>query len=137
MALLKQTAFTFADAPLDWPEDILAELRVNDRNGYVGQLLLAETERVRVWSTKLAPRERLPFHRHVLDYFLTALEAGRARSRYGDGAVRFYEYTVGETIDLRFSAGESLIHDLTNVGDAPISFITVEFRRSANTPLKL
>ncbi len=53
----------------DWPEDLRRDLAMNALNGAVGTQLVSETERVRVWSLKLAPGERIGFHRHVLDYF--------------------------------------------------------------------
>jgi hypothetical protein len=135
MTLLKATSF--AEAPDDWSEAALAELRENDRNGRVGQELLTLGSHVRLWSIRLLPGERLPFHRHVLDYSWTALEPGRARSRYGDGSVRDFAYEPGETKHIRFGAGESMIHDLTNIGSTPVSFITIELLESANAPLPL
>ena len=137
MSMILQKARTFAEAPDDWDEAALAELQANDQNGRVGLKLLSDDTRVRVWSIHLRPGERLPFHRHVLDYFWTALEPGKARSRYGDGAVRHFEYVAGETLHLHFDAGESMIHDLTNIGTTPISFITVELLESDNQPLPL
>jgi len=137
MPMILQKALTFAEAPEDWDQAALDELRANDQNGRVGLQLLSQDKRVRVWAIKLLPGERLPFHRHVLDYFWTALEPGEARSRYGDGAVRHFHYEPGETLHLYFDRGASMIHDLTNIGTTPISFITVELLESANAPLPL
>lgn len=125
----------FDEAPEDWTADALEELEKNQWNGRVGQQLVSETELVRVWMIHLEPGERLPFHRHVLDYFWTALLPGHARSRYGDGSVRLYEYERGETLHLGYPGGSSMVHDLTNVGDTPIAFVTVEFLDGPNRPL--
>ena len=114
-----------------------AELKANDRNGHVGQTLVSESDRVRVWLISLQPGERLPFHRHVLDYFWTALEPGRGRSRYADGTTREHEYVAGETRHLKYAVGESMVHDLTNIGKTELSFVTVEFLDSANRALSL
>lgn len=137
MPLTNVKAHTFAEAPDDWTEDALRELEANQFNGRVGQQLVSETPLVRVWMIQLEPGERLPFHRHVLDYFWTALLPGKARSRYGDGSVRLYEYERGETLHLSYSGGSSMVHDLTNIGDTPIAFVTVEFIDSPNRPLEL
>ncbi len=51
------------------------------------QLLASENDRVRVWTISLKPGERLPFHKHVLDYFWTATAAGTTRSHYSDGRI--------------------------------------------------
>ena len=90
---------------------------------------------MRVWLIELAPGERLGFHTHVQDYFWTATSAGRARSRYGDGRIAEMEYEVGDTAHFAFEAGESMTHDLENIGDSILSFTTVEFFGSANPPL--
>jgi beta-alanine degradation protein BauB len=137
MPLTLVKAATFDEAPDDWTAEARAELADNQWNGYVGQTLVSETELVRVWMIHLEPGERLPFHRHVLDYFWTALLPGRARSRYGDGSVRLYEYERDETLRLSFPGGSSMVHDLTNIGDTPIAFVTVEFLDSPNRPLPL
>jgi beta-alanine degradation protein BauB len=137
MPLLHVKADRFEDAVEDWPPEARAELEANAFNGHVGQQLVSETDLVRVWMMHLAPGERMPFHRHVLNYFWTALLPGRARSRYGDGSIRLYEYSRGETLHLEFPGGASMVHDLTNTGDTPLAFVTVEFLDGPNAPLPL
>lgn len=137
MPLESVKATTFDESADDWPSETRQELEANQGNGHVGQKLVSETELVRVWMMHLEPGERMPFHRHVLNYFWTALLPGRARSRYGDGSVRIYEYRRGETLHLNFPAGSGMVHDLTNIGDTPIAFVTVEFLDSPNRPLSL
>ena len=127
----------FEDAPADWTAEARAELEANRHNGHVGQELVSQTDHVRVWMMHLEPGERMHFHRHVLNYFWTALLPGRARSRYGDGSVRIYEYARGETMHLAFPGGASMVHDLTNIGETPIAFVTVEFLDSPNAALPL
>jgi hypothetical protein len=122
-----------------WPQGRRDELAANAANGRVGTRLVSETERVRVWLLELAPGERLGFHRHVLDYFwtVTSPAGGRGRSHYGDGRVQEVAYALGDTRHLSFGPGESMIHDLENIGPATLSFVTVEFLDSANPPLPL
>ena len=74
-------ALSMVDRPADkketspWPTDIAAEFERESKNSNpcVGTTLLSENERARVWIIRLAPGERLGFHRHVLDYFWTAI----------------------------------------------------------------
>ncbi|MFZ0778241.1 MAG: hypothetical protein WAM74_17280 [Xanthobacteraceae bacterium] len=70
-----------------WPPAIAAEFEREklNNNGCVGSTLLSESERVRVWIIRLAPGERIGFHRHVLDYFWTAVSGGRGRQHIHDG----------------------------------------------------
>jgi beta-alanine degradation protein BauB len=124
-------------AKSDWPTSIREEFKANQLNGRVGTRLLSETDRVRVWEIRLSPGERIGFHRHVLDYFWTAVTAGRARSRTEDGSVVEAVYAAGDTRHFVYGRGEFKIHDLENIGDADLWFTTVEFLDSANEPLDI
>ncbi|MDH2384468.1 hypothetical protein [Bradyrhizobium sp. CER78] len=120
-----------------WPEVIRREFDANQFNGRVGTRLLSETDRVRVWEIRLAPGERIGFHRHVLDYFWTAVTPGRAQSHAEDGTIAEAVYSAGETRHFMYGKDEYKIHDLKNVGDTDLWFTTVEFLDSANASLEL
>ena len=120
-----------------WPSAIREEFEASQLNGRVGTRLLSETDRVRVWEIRLAPGERIGFHRHVLDYFWTAVTPGRARSHTQDGSVVKATYAAGDTRHFAYGTGEYKIHDLENVGDTDLWFTTVEFLDSANEPLEI
>lgn len=117
--------------------DLVEQMAEGRSNGSVGTKLLSQTDRVRVWTIELEPGERIGFHTHVLDYFWTAVTAGRGHARYGDGEERTVEYAAGDTEHLTYAAGQSMMHDLTNIGDTKLIFITVEFLNSANSPMPL
>ena len=120
-----------------WPPGLLAELRQLEMNGRVGQDLLSETDAVRVWRILLQPGERMGFHRHVLNYFWVAVNAGRSRSHFATGEARETSYTAGDTRHFHFGPGEFMLHDLENIGDSTLAFVTVEFKVSANAPLQI
>ena len=128
------TASVTEKATSAWPSD---EFVANQLNGRVGTRLLSETDRVRVWEIRLAPGERIGFHRHVLDYFWTAVTPGRARLHKQDGSIAESTYVAGDTRHYIYGRGEYAIHDLENVGDSDLWFTTVEFLDSANEPLEL
>jgi beta-alanine degradation protein BauB len=122
-----------------WPPALAAEFereRANN-NPCVGNSLVSENERVRVWTIRLAPGERFGFHRHVLDYFWTCVTGGRGRQHVHDGTTVEYSYTPGETRHETYAAGEFKVHDLQNIGDRDMVFMTVEFLNSANKPLPI
>jgi beta-alanine degradation protein BauB len=135
LTMLDKKAVQTARTP--WPAEIAAEFERERKspNGCVGQRLLSETDRVRVWEIRLKPGERFGFHRHVLDYFWSALNAGRARAHLDDGATVEHTYTAGETRHETHAAGHFKVHDLENIGDTELIFTTVEFLGSANKPL--
>lgn len=120
-----------------WPAALTEELTASRHNGRVGSKLVSETDTLRVWHLHIAPGERLKFHRHVLNYFWTALTAGRARSHYGDGRIAEATYVAGDTKHFTFAKDKSMIHDLENIGTGDLVFVTVEFKQSANAPLTL
>lgn len=133
---MTQTTET-AGLPPDLAQDLAQDFAAARTNGCVGTRLLSEDARCRVWTIVLAPGERIGFHTHVLDYFWTAVTAGRARSQYGDGRVAEVDYRAGDIQHLSFGAGESMTHDLANIGQTELIFTTVEFLDSANAPLDL
>jgi len=122
-----------------WPADIAAEFERESKNPNpcVGSMLLSETERTRVWMIRLQPGERVGFHRHVLDYFWTAVSGGRGRQHVNDGSTVEYTYQPGETRHESYGAGQFKVHDLENLGDREMVFMTVEFKDSANQPMPL
>lgn len=120
-----------------WSDALRAEVAGAARNGSVGSVLVSETDQYRIWLITLAPGERLPFHTHVLPYFWVATAPGTARSRYADGRTVEVTYTVGQTQHMTFASGESMTHDLENIGQTILTFTTVEDKRSANAPLPL
>jgi hypothetical protein len=122
-----------------WPTDIAAEFdrEAKSPNPCVGSTLLSENERTRVWIIRLAPGERIGFHRHVLDYFWTAVSGGRARQHVHDGTTVEYTYVPGETRHETYGKGEFKVHDLENLSDHEMVFMTVEFKDSANAPMVL
>lgn len=138
-------ALTMTDKSTDradksaWPPAIAAEFERERQNNNpcVGTTLLSESERVRVWIIRLAPGERIGFHRHVLDYFWTSVTGGRGRQHVHDGTTVEYTYLPGETRHETYGLGEFKVHDLENLGDKEMVFMTIEFLQSANKPLPL
>ena len=120
-----------------WPEEVRHDFVDNAFNGEVGSRLLSESDRVRVWEIRLQPGQRVAAHRHVLDYFWTAINPGSSRQHTADGTTREVTYIAGETRHFNFAEGQYLLHDLENVGETDLVFSTVEFLDSANPPLPL
>jgi len=122
-----------------WPADIAAEFEreAKSPNPCVGNMLVSESDRVRVWMIRLAPGQRFGFHRHVLDYFWTSVNGGRGRQHVHDGTTVEYTYQPGETRHESYGPGECKVHDLENIGDDEMVFMTIEFLDSANKPLEL
>jgi quercetin dioxygenase-like cupin family protein len=138
-------ALTMTDKSTDraeksaWPAAIAAEFERErqNNNGCVGTRLLSESKRVRVWIIRLVPGERIGFHRHVLDYFWTSVTGGCGRQHVHDGSTVEYTYQPGETRHETYGPGEFKVHDLENLGDKEMVFMTIEFLDSANKPLAL
>lgn len=123
----------------EWPaalkEEFAREARVP--NGCVGSELVSETDTVRVWTIRLKPGQRFGFHRHVLNYFWSAITPCRGRQHLMDGTTVEYSYAPGETRHEHYGPGEFKVHDLENIGDTEMVFMTVEFLHSANKPLPI
>jgi hypothetical protein len=131
-------AGTLVESGFDgWTEELRAEFAAHAYDGHVGSRLLSENDRVRVWEIRLAPGERFHAHRHVLDYFWTAVNAGTSRQHTADGTTREVSYQAGETRHFTFGAGEFLLHDIENAGATDLVFTTVEHLDAANPALPL
>ena len=105
-------------------EEIEAGL-VNDQ---IGTQLVLETDTMRVWHLRLKPGENIPAHRHDRPYFWTVLSDGKGLSHFADGKEAEIIYRSGDTkhfSDLNPHTG--FVHDLTNVGDSELIFVTIEF----------
>ena len=123
-----------------WSAELTAEFEreAKNPNPCVGSTLLSETDKLRVWMITLQPGERIGFHRHVLNYFWTSVNGGHGRQHVHDGTTVEYTYVPGETRHEVYGAGEFKVHDLTNLGDKEMIFMTVESKEgSANKPLPL
>src|SRR5260221_3883484 len=119
-----------------WPIRLREAFEANQFNGAVGNVLVSETERCRVWHLHMPPGGFLTFHRHVLDYFWTCLTAGIARGYYEDGRVIDVHHYPGETRHFRHGRGEYFIHAIENVGSTELIFVTVEFLPGDNPALE-
>lgn len=107
-------------------DDYRAELGSAPSNFDVGTTLWFENDRIRVWEVRLEAGERGAFHCHVNNYFWTVVEGGRGLQRQADGTYLIREYRVGDTRYLEPTPDDALIHDLENVGDTTLRFVTVE-----------
>jgi quercetin dioxygenase-like cupin family protein len=137
LSMMEKAALKTDHSP--WPEAIAREFEQEGKNPNpcVGSKLLSENERVRVWEIRLQPGERIGFHRHVLDYFWTAVSGGRGRQHVHDGTTVEYTYQPGETRHETYGPGQFKVHDLENLGDKEMVFMTIEFLNSANQPMAL
>ncbi|MEH6737943.1 MAG: cupin domain-containing protein [Sulfitobacter sp.] len=115
----------------DWPQDLRAELSENWMNRQVGSRVVSETDTLRIWHLSLAPGARAPFHRHEESYFWTILGAGVSRSHYSDGSIKEARYEAGDTKHFELKDGDFFVHDLENIGDTPLDFVTVEFKAAS------
>jgi hypothetical protein len=108
------------------PADYADELEAAAGNVEVGTRLWFENDRVKVWEVRLAPGERGPFHAHTRRYFWTVVDPGLGRQRSPDGTFTVRRYRVGDTRYSEHDPADPLIHDLENVGDTTLRFVTVE-----------
>jgi hypothetical protein len=112
-----------------WSGDLRAEFAANQYNYQVGSVLLFENERVKVWHITVPPGSRLAAHRHVLDYFWTAMKEGVSVQHTDDGTTRRVRYRAGDTRHFTFGPGQYLLHDLCKHGPDELEFFTVEHQR--------
>jgi mannose-6-phosphate isomerase-like protein (cupin superfamily) len=108
------------------PADFSEELEAAPTHKQLGTSVWFENDRIRVWEVLLEPGERGAFHAHTTNYFWTVVEGSRGLQRFSDGTFVVRDYLSGETKYLEHSEEDLLIHDLENVGDTRLRFVTVE-----------
>jgi hypothetical protein len=106
--------------------DYVEELSAAPDNHELGTTLWFENDRIRVWEVLLQPGERGAFHAHTTNYFWTVVEPSRGLQRFADGTFIVRDYQLGETRYLEHTPDTALIHDLENVGNTTLRFVTVE-----------
>lgn len=111
------------------PGEFADELGLAGQNHDIGTSLWFENDHVRVFELRLAPGERGPFHVHDSTYLWTVVEPGRGLQRFADGTFVVRDYPLGETRYLVQSQEDRLIHDLENVGNTTLRFVTTELKR--------
>jgi beta-alanine degradation protein BauB len=109
-------------------EDFTQELAAAAMNRQIGTSLWFENDHVRVFEIRLEPGQRGPFHVHDATYFWTVVAPGRGLQRFVDGTLVVRAYALGETKYLVHSPDDPLVHDLENVGDSTLRFVTVELK---------
>ena len=110
------------------PTDYAEELAAAGDNRQLGTSVWFENDHVQVWEVRLDPGERGAFHIHDQTYFWTVVESGRGKQRFMDGTFIVRDYSLGETRYLEQSPENSLIHDLENVGETTLRFVTVALK---------
>lgn len=111
------------------PREFAAELDRAPFNRDIGTTLWFENDHVRVFELRLELGARGPFHVHDATYTWTVVDPGRGLQRFPDGTFVVRDYALGETRYLVNSPEDPLIHDLENVGDTTLRFVTVELKR--------
>ena len=92
----------------------------------VGNELLFENDRIRVWSMTLEPGESCEYHRHDHDYvycYTTPSRIAVHRSGEADTVREYDKHFVQYT-----AVGGGIEHRITNVNDIPHNQILIEFK---------
>lgn len=110
------------------PADFAQELDRAPRNRQLGTALWFENDHIRVFEVRLEPGRRAPFHVHDRTYLWTVVDPGRGLQRFADGSYVVRDYALGETRYLVHSPDQALVHDLENVGETLLRFVTVELK---------
>jgi hypothetical protein len=105
------------------------ELTEATGNHAIGTTLWFENDHIKVYESRLEPGQRAPFHIHDSTYFWTVVDPGRGLQRFPDGTTTTHAYSLGETAYRVHTPDDPLIHDLENVGDTTLRFVTVELKR--------
>ena len=85
---------------------------------------LIDDARVRVTRFDFASDAETGWHRHEMDYVITAITACHMRLELPDGTVNEVTVPAGTA----YRRDEGVEHNVINAGDAPMSFVEVELK---------
>ena len=86
--------------------------------------LLIDDHRVRVWRYDFAPGAETGWHRHGLDYVITALTDCHMQLELPEGQNTMAFLAAGTV----YRRTEGVEHNVINAGDATMSFIETELK---------
>lgn len=92
--------------------------------GEIGDEILFENDKVRVWALELAPGETQPWHRHHHDYVVVPITKGRNVMRFADGREKPTDEVPGGA--LWRQPGEP--HELENTSDWTYRNVLIELK---------
>ncbi len=85
---------------------------------------MIDDARVRVTRFDFAPGAETGWHRHAMDYVITAVTGCHMRLELPDGSVNDVTVPAGTA----YRRNEGVEHNVINAGDAPMSFVEVELK---------
>ncbi|KKJ76191.1 hypothetical protein WH95_14555 [Kiloniella litopenaei] len=112
------------------------EIQAGWQNGNIGTERVLDTDDMTIWHLRLDPGDTIAPHRHDRPYFWTVMTDGKGLSRFDDGREVAVTYKAGDTQHFPDLTPESgFVHDLTNNGNTPLIFVTVEFHSPVDHPV--
>jgi quercetin dioxygenase-like cupin family protein len=85
---------------------------------------LIDDARTRVTRFDFEPGQQTGWHRHEMDYVITALTDCHMRLELPGGEIRENNVAAGSV----YRRDEGIEHNVINGGDAPMSFVEVELK---------
>lgn len=85
---------------------------------------MIDDARVRVTRFDFAPDAETGWHRHVMDYVITAITDCHMQLELPDGSVKDVTVPAGTA----YRRDEGVEHNVINAGDEPMSFVEVELK---------
>ena len=92
--------------------------------GAIGDKVVFENDRIRVWGLTVQPGGKQPWHRHDLPYLVVPLTKGDNLMRFAYGRERTTNETPGDALWRE----PGIPHELENRGGEPYSNLLIEFK---------
>ena len=110
-----------------WEPSKILELQRKKIDDRLGQKLLFENDKIKVWEVVLFPGERLPFRKINGNYSFTSMTEGLAISRYATGKINLVRIKKGDSMFIKHE-GQAAIYDFENIGENILFLHVMEFK---------
>lgn len=109
-----------------WESSRKIELKTGNFREELGQKIIYEDGKVRLWLIKLEPKERLGFTKLRSDFKVMSHVQGFAVSHKNSGEIALIQYKTGEVYRYSFLEMGEQVWDLENIGADPLEFVLIE-----------
>ncbi len=109
-----------------WEPSKLLELQRKKIDDRLGQKLLFENDKIKVWEVVLFPGERLP-RKISGNYNFTSMTEGLGISRYASGKINLVRIKKGDSMFMKHE-GQPVIYDFENIGENILFLHAMEFK---------
>ena len=110
-----------------WESRRQTELKAAEFSNELGQKVLYEDDKIRLWLIQLQPKERMGFRKINSDFRAMSQVDGFAVSHRSSGEILLVQCKKGDMFRYNKIHQEEQVWDLENIGNDPLELVIIEY----------